>query len=451
MKKLRSLLCFLLCLAVLAPLGGAALAADPAPFLLAVRVADGGEREVRAYEESYPGNIYLSLADLSQAMSGSQGQFRFEYAGTDNYFSVMTGKSPAAPLDRGAAGARGSVVYLDYTRSRLYCNGVERRYYTYREGNRDLYMSLTDVQLLLDMTASWDENGVLVLDPYVPFAPELKDLQEAGYFEAIGAIVLGDADTGEILYYKDGRRALPIASLSKLMTYLLLCEAAERGEISFSSGVLITEESDRIARSADGMISMTAGTTVPFTELLQGMLLASSNEAAASLAAYAAGTSEAFVEQMNSRAHELGWASARFYTPHGLPLYAGGAIPAKRQNEMSAMDLFKLCAYLLKNESRITDITSLQYANLPTLKYSTFNTNTLVYNVPGVTGLKTGSTDRAGKCVAVSLPITRDGETHNIVLVLLGAESTALRDQAGEILLRWAQDHYAAADFRRAA
>ena len=420
MKKLRSLLCFLLCLAVLAPLGGAALAADPAPFLLAVRVADGGEREVRAYEESYPGNIYLSLADLSQAMSGSQGQFRFEYAGTDNYFSVMTGKSPAAPLDRGAAGARGSVV-------------------------------LTDVQLLLDMTASWDENGVLVLDPYVPFAPELKDLQEAGYFEAIGAIVLGDADTGEILYYKDGRRALPIASLSKLMTYLLLCEAAERGEISFSSGVLITEESDRIARSADGMISMTAGTTVPFTELLQGMLLASSNEAAASLAAYAAGTSEAFVEQMNSRAHELGWASARFYTPHGLPLYAGGAIPAKRQNEMSAMDLFKLCAYLLKNESRITDITSLQYANLPTLKYSTFNTNTLVYNVPGVTGLKTGSTDRAGKCVAVSLPITRDGETHNIVLVLLGAESTALRDQAGEILLRWAQDHYAAAGFRRAA
>ncbi len=399
----------------------------------------------------YPGNIYLSLADLSQAMSGSQGQFRFEYIGSDNYFTIMTGKAPAAPLDRGAAGSRGSVVYLDYTRSRLYCDGIERRYYTYREGNRDLYMSLTDIQLLLDMTASWDDSGVLVLDPDLPFAPELKDLEEAGYFDAIGAIVLGDADTGEILYYKDGRRALPIASLSKLMTYLLLCEAAERGEISFSSGVIITEESDRIARSADGMINMTAGTTVPFTELLAGMLLASSNEAAASLAAYAAGSSKAFVQQMNERARELGWTTARFYTPHGLPLYAGGAIPAKRQNEMSAMELFKLCAYLLKNESQITDITSLQYANLPTLKYSTSNTNTLVYNIPGVTGLKTGSTDRAGSCVAVSLPITRDGETHNIVLILLGAETPALRGQAGEILLRWAQDHYAAAGFRRAA
>ena len=451
MKKLRCFLCLLLCLAVLAPLGGAALAADPAPFLLTVRAADGGEREVRAYEESYPGNVYLSLADLSQAMSGSHGQFRFEYIGSDNYFTIMTGKAPAAPLDRGAAGSRGSVVYLDYTRSRLYCDGIERRYYTYREGNRDLYMSLTDIQLLLDMTASWDDSGVLVLDPDLPFAPELEDLEEAGYFDAIGAIVLGDADTGEILYYKDGRRALPIASLSKLMTYLLLCEAAERGEISFSSGVIITEESDRIARSADGMINMTAGTTVPFTELLAGMLLASSNEAAASLAAYAAGSSKAFVQQMNERARELGWTTARFYTPHGLPLYAGGAIPAKRQNEMSAMELFKLCAYLLKNESQITDITSLQYANLPTLKYSTSNTNTLVYNIPGVTGLKTGSTDRAGSCVAVSLPITRNGETHNIVLILLGAETPALRGQAGEILLRWAQDHYAAAGFRRAA
>ena len=450
MKKLRSILCLLLCLAVLAPLGGAA-SADPAPFLLTVHAVDGGTSEVRAYEESYPGNIYLSLADLSQAMSGSRGQFRFEYIGSDNYFSVMTGKSPAAPLDRGAAGARGSVVYLDFTRSRLYCNGIERRYSTYREGNRDLYMSLTDVQLLLDMTASWDDSGVLVFDPDVPFAPDLRDLEQAGYFEAIGAIVLGDADTGEILYYKDGRRALPIASLSKLMTYLLLCEAAERGEISFSSGVIITEESDRLARSADGMIGMSAGTTVPFTELLEGMLLASSNEAAASLAAYAAGSSEAFVRRMNERARSLGWTSARFFTPHGLPLYAGGAIPAKRQNEMSAMDLFKLCAYLLKNESQITDITSRQFANLPTLKYSAYNTNPLVYNVPGVTGLKTGSTDRAGSCIAVSLPITRDGETHNIVLILLGAESSALRGQAGEILLRWAQEHYAAAPFRSAA
>ena len=179
--------------------------------------------------------------------------------------------------------------------------------------------------------------------------------------------------------------------------------------------------------------------------------MASSNESAAALAVHTAGSSEAFVARMNERAGELGLYTARFYTPHGLPSYSGGTIPAKRQNRMSAEDMFKLCAYLLKNEGEITKLTSRQYANLPTLKYSTSNTNTLVYNVPGVTGLKTGSTDRAGYCVAVSLPVTRDGETHNIVLVILGAETPDLRGQAGEILLRWAQDYYAVHAFRRAA
>ncbi len=118
---------------------------------------------------------------------------------------------------------------------------------------------------------------------------------------------------------------------------------------------------------------------------------------------------------------------------------------------MCALDMFRLCAYLLKNQGQITAITARQYASMKTLKYSTSNTNTLVYNLSGVNGLKTGSTNRAGYCIAVSLPVTRGGETHNIVLVLLGAETPELRGQAAEILLRWAQDYYAGHDFRPAA
>ena len=56
------------------------------------------------------------------------------------------------------------MAYLDFSRSRFYCNGTERRYYTYRDGNRDLYMSLTDIQLVLDLTASWEEDGALLLN-----------------------------------------------------------------------------------------------------------------------------------------------------------------------------------------------------------------------------------------------------------------------------------------------
>ena len=117
---------------------------------------------------------------------------------------------------------------------------------------------------------------------------------------------------------------------------------------------------------------------------------------------------------------------------------------------MSAYDMFRLCAYLLENCPQITTVTGRQYASMKTLKYSTSNTNQMVFNVSGVTGLKTGSTNRAGYCITVSMPVTRGGETHDIVLVVLGAETAQLRGQASEILLRWAKDYYAGHEFRRA-
>ena len=451
MNMTRKLLALLLCLCAVLSLTGPALAAEPAPFFLSVRVEGGGESRVRAYEDNYPGNLYLSLSDLSRALSGTTKQFLFSHVGTDDSFTVTTGRPAAAAEGEPTVRERGGAVYLDLLRNRIFVDGGGRRYYTYRRGGEpDLYMSLTDIQLMLDLSAARPDGDTLVLDPGRPFAPDPETLEREGYFDAISAVVLGDADTGEILFYRDGRRPLPVASLSKLMSYLLLCEAAERGELSFSDNVTITEESESISRSADGMISMSAGSSVPMQELVDAMLLASSNEAAASLAACAAGSSEAFVERMNERAKELGLSSARFFSPHGLPVYTRSAVTAKRQNLMSAYDMFRLCGYLLENCPQITGITGRQYSTMSTLKYSTANTNTLVFNLSGISGLKTGSTDRAGCCVAVSMPVTRGGETHDLVLVLLGAETAELRGQAAEILLRWARDYYVDHEFRGA-
>lgn len=443
MKNLRTVLALLLCLCALLALPCAAAAAEPMPFALRVRVEGGRDRDVRAYEDGYPGNLYLSLADLSQTLDGTDKQFLFAYDAKNDLFTITTGRHAAAAEGTPSVAPRGDAASLDLTRSRLYVDGAERRYYSYRSGNKDLYLSLTDVQLLLDLTATRPDEGSVVLDPGRPFAPDLKELERQGYFDAIAAVALGDADTGKLLYSRDCRRTLPIASLSKLMSYLLLREAADRGELSFSDSVTVTAEAARIARSEDGMIFMSEGMHVPLQELVDAMLLASSNEAAASLAAHAASSPEAFVERMNARAKELGLSSARFYTPHGLPVYSASGVTAKLQNKMSALDMFRLCSYLLKAYPDVTEITSRQYSTMQTLKYSTANTNTLVYNLPGVNGLKTGSTNRAGYCVAVSLPVERGGETHTLVLVLLGAETAELRGQAGEILLRWAQNTYA--------
>ena len=104
--------------------------------------------------------------------------------------------------------------------------------------------------------------------------------------------------------------------------------------------------------------------------------------------------------------------------------------------------LLFLVRHILQRFPQITDITSQQYGRMPSLDYTTANSNPLVFNLEGVTGLKTGSTNKAGFCLAATLPVTSGGETHNIVLILLGAETADVRAQAAEILLRYARDYY---------
>lgn len=438
-RGLSLALCALLLLAMAVP----ALADSPRPYALEIRV-NGRSFSVRAYSESYEGNLFLSLRDLSQSLTGTEKQFRIDYqaGGTDGeVWTVRRGQS---------AGASGSVqtalapyaVSLRLWRNRIFVDGGERRYYTYRSDDRDLYMALADVQLMLDLTASYDDDGVLRLETDSPFLPDPWELLREDYFGAVNAVLVGDADTGEILFSHNRVWRYPIASVSKLVTWLLLAEAVDEGSLSWQDTVTVSAKASTLSWSADGVIGMAAGAQIPAEELMQAMMLASSNECALALAEYAAGSEEAFVARMNERAKELGLRSARFYTPHGLPSYSGSAITGKRQNAMSAEDLFRLSTYILHEHPELTELTEKQYINLSKLSFSTANSNPLVFNVPGVNGLKTGSTNRAGYCVVASLPLTLEGETHTLVTVVLGAETAELRGQCAEMLLRYAQNYY---------
>jgi D-alanyl-D-alanine carboxypeptidase (penicillin-binding protein 5/6) len=306
---------------------------------------------------------------------------------------------------------------------------------------KDLFMRLTDIQLLLDLPAELQEDGVR-LYPDQHFYPDVPQLSEQGYFECFNAVLLGDADTGEILYMSNAVDPVPIASISKLMTYLLLAEADRAGTIRFYDQVPISAKAAALSQGADAMVKLTEGSSVPARELLQAMLLASSNESALAMAEYAAGSEEEFVERMNRRAGELGMETARFYNPHGLPVYLPQALTAKVQNRMSAQDLFLLCQAILNECPEITKITRERYGYLPTLQYNTANSNAVVFNLEGCNGLKTGSTNKAGSCLAATLPITVDGETHTAVAIVLGAESADARNQATEILLRYAEQTF---------
>lgn len=443
MKRIRSLLAAVLCAAMLLAAPAAATAEGPRPYLLDVRIGEITV-SIRAYSDSYAGNLFLSLSDLAQVLRGTSRQFRVEYqsGGADGELWNLTTGQAAPASDAEKKTSSPAVSYLSLKRNRLFVDGGERRYYTYRSDDRDLYLSLADVQLLLDLTAWFDSAGVLRLEPDLPFVPDLYELRNEDYFGAFNAVLVGDADTGEVLF-SDGRAwRYPIASLSKLMSYLLLAEAVEAGELSGQDLIPISQKAAQLSWSADGIIRLSPGDEIPMEELMQAMMLASSNECALALAEYAAGSEEAFVARMNERASELGLLSARFYSPHGLPSYSGGGLPGKRQNSMSAMDLFRLSAYLLEKHPTITDMTEKQFVYLEKLGFTTANSNPLVFNVPGVNGLKTGSTNRAGYCLAATLPVTVGEETHTVVAIVLGAETAELRGQGAEILLRYAKQYY---------
>ena len=416
------------------------------PFTLTLYVEDSAFG-IRAYHASYENNIYLSLTDLSAALDGTEKQYSISFGRSTQdgeYHTIRTGE----PFTEEGSGITPTEydqredVWLIFKRNRLFVDGSDRKYYTCREGGYDLFMNLVDVQLMLDLNVRKISVDVFRVYTKESFEPDFLSLQAEGYFDALNGFVVGDADTGVMLCGSEMYTAAPVASISKLMTYLLTMEAIQRGAFKTEDTVTVSSSVAAVAQSGDGIIYLEEGQEVPVQELLEAMLIASSNESSVALAELTAGSEAAFVKIMNERAAELGLSSAKFYTSNGLPVYTDDTIPAKLQNVMSPYELFRLCAYVLKTQPQITGITSKTYVSLPAMKYASANSNPLVFNLPGITGLKTGSTARAGYCLAASMPVTVKGETHTIVLVLLGAETASERGQMSEILLRFAESYY---------
>ena len=308
-RRVATLLSLILCLAslsLLMPVYGAA--ANTEPYRVSVRVGSD-DFHIRAYDGSYEGNTYLSLTDLAVALAGTGKQFRFErvVSSTDGeYFSIVMGSAPSLPSGGDAAGVYQGTASVNPYRNPLYVDGAVKKYYTWNPQNGDLYMSLADVQLMLDLTMSGDPHDGLILEPDRPFLPDPDELRKSGYFDCIDAVYLADAATGEIYYRQNSLNAVPVASLSKLLSYLVLREGMESGEISMEDTVQISANAQRLSQSGDGMVVLNAGEAKPFRELLEAMLVASSNESALALAEHLCGSEEAFVGRMNEKARELG-------------------------------------------------------------------------------------------------------------------------------------------------
>lgn len=438
MKWKKTLALLVLCPLMLLSPSIPAVADGPRPYLLTVELPSGSTASVRAYQDSYADNLYLSLADLSRVLNGTPKQFSIRRE-NDTYY-VQSGENPRLTTNA-ATNNTPSIAYLNTYRNKLVVDDHEKRIYTYDTGS-DLYMSLTDIMLLFDFTIVQDSRERVRLQLDAPFDPSLEAMKAAGYFDAFSAVLLGDAYNGKVLFAANAESPVPIASISKLMTYVLMREAMDAGTLHSDDAIVISADASALSYSADGTIGMSTGYVVPLQELTEAMLVASSNESCLAIAEHMAGSEQAFVNRMNARAAEMGLYSATFYTPHGLPKYSRDPLPAKCQNTMSAKDLFDLSAYILQTYPDITDITARQYVHMATMDYTTANSNPLLFNMEGISGLKTGSTNKAGSCVAVSMPMDCGGTTHNIIAIVLGAETADVRGQCAQILLEYAREHY---------
>ena len=239
------------------------------------------------------------------------------------------------------------------------------------------------------------------------------------------AAVLMEQTTGQILFAKNEREPLPPASITKVMSLLLVMEAMERGSLTLETEICCSAEA---AAMGGSQIWLEPGEIMTVDELLQAAAIASANDATFALAEAVAGSEAAFVELMNKKAAALGMTDTTFKNAVGLD---------EEGHLTSARDIAIMSAELLRYPL-ITQYSTVWMAELRGGETQLVNTNRLIRSYEGATGLKTGTTSQAGKCLAATA--TRGGLS--LVAVVLGCQNSDDRFAAGRALLDYGFANY---------
>ncbi len=245
------------------------------------------------------------------------------------------------------------------------------------------------------------------------------------------AALLMDAATGTILYEKNAHEKLAPASVTKVMTMLLIMEAIDSGKIAWEDMVTASEAA---AAKGGSQIYLKVGETMSVTDMVKSIAIASANDCACAMAEHIAGSEGAFVEQMNKRAQELGMDDTHFVNCTGLDDGADAG-----SHLTSAHDIALMSRELLTKHPDIKKFTTTWMDTVRNGTFGLANTNKLVRFYQGATGLKTGFTSQAGYCLSASAQ--RDGM--ELIAVVLGAESSQARFAACKQLLDYGFANFA--------
>lgn len=253
-----------------------------------------------------------------------------------------------------------------------------------------------------------------------------EKVQDGPQVSAPSAILM-EASTGTVLYEKDADTARPPASVTKIMTMLLIFEAVERGDISLEDEVTTSEYA---ASMGGSQVFLEAGEVQTVDTLLKCISVASANDACVAMAEYICGNEEEFVNRMNQRAAELGMENTHFVNCNGLD--ADGHL-------ISARDIALMSRELITKHPQIRDYCMIWMENIThttskgTTEFGLTNTNKLVRQYEYATGLKTGSTGEAKFCVSA----TAEKNGIELIAVIMAAENSKDRFRDAVTLLNY--------------
>ena len=258
--------------------------------------------------------------------------------------------------------------------------------------------------------------------------------------------ILIDQLTNRTLYEKNPDKKMPLASLSKMMTFLIAIESIKEGKVKENDIIEIDAE---IAKVKGSSYKLKVGEKVPLIELMNGLMIVSGNDAAIAIAKHIGGSVDDFVKIMNKKTKELGMKNTKFINPNGLPVY-NLKEPSKppMENISTPRDISILAKYMFDNyEKEVASITDKEIYSYPERGFCKNNTNVLLQLIPDVDGVKTGYTGNAGYCLCFSMKTYKGNNKsdcdNRLIGVVLGTNHKNKRTQASMSLLKYGKENFA--------
>ena len=259
-----------------------------------------------------------------------------------------------------------------------------------------------------------------------------------GLDDNVKSYIIANEETGEVYHEKNADESRPMASLSKLMTFLIVMEKIDEGEISLDTKVKADAEAEKLTSWEYSALGVKEGEIYTVDELLEGLIAVSGNDCAYLLANTISVSESAFAREMNEKAKELDLESQVYYNSSGVET------EDELQNSSSARDLLKLSQYILKTYPEILEYSAIREIKDSSRDIDKKSTIPLMDEIEGVDGLKTGTTNDAGYCLVTTVDMNKldSKDEFRAIGVVMGADQKDTRDMVMSDLIYYVSKYY---------